>query len=151
MSDPVTFRQATLADISGIDECNRAVLPENYERHIYEHILAPGMSSSHVAMNAGGDIVGYALCIAHKGSARPNGELMSIAVLPEYRRRGVGQTLVERSTTPVFERNIPVELHVRKSNKSAIRMYLKLGFGRKKKVKRYYGDNEDAFVMIREP
>jgi len=151
MTDKITFHEATWTDIPGIDECNRAVLTENYDRKIYEQILAPGMSSSQVALNPEGTVIGYGLCIVRKERARPHGELMSIAVLPEYRCRGIGRTLIERSTAPLLQRNIPVQLHVRKTNKAAQKLYMRLGYGRKKKVPRYYDDGEDAFVMIREP
>lgn len=71
-------------------------------------------------------------------------ELYRVAVLPEYRRSGIGKRLMERFMESVFKAE-RVFLEVRESNEAAIRLYESCGFevcGRRKK---YYG-NEDGLV-----
>lgn len=78
------------------------------------------------------------------------GHLISIAVLEEYRGRGVGSALL--SATIEALRDVydveAVYLEVRVSNTRAIKLYEKFGFRRVRRVKGYYMDGEDAYVMV---
>lgn len=71
-----------------------------------------------------------------------DGHILSIAVDPQYRRRGIGSTLVQR----VFKRCGKAWLEVRTSNKTALSFYINLGFAKVGVVPNYYGD-EDAYIM----
>ncbi|NQE04647.1 putative N-acetyltransferase [ANME-1 cluster archaeon GoMg1] len=75
----------------------------------------------------------------------PEGHIVSIAVHPAYRRRGIGAELVGE----VLKRtkgNASVE--VRESNEIAKEFYTHLGFSMQSIIQKYYGD-EDALLMIR--
>ena len=75
----------------------------------------------------------------------PNGHIVSVAVQPRHRRKGIGTRLVERAVQSChgFAR-----IEVRKSNAGAQSFYRKLGFLEVGTVPDYYGD-EDAVVMVR--
>ncbi len=75
----------------------------------------------------------------------PEGHIVSIAVHPAYRRRGIGAELVGE-VLKVTKGNASVE--VRESNEVAKEFYTHLGFFLQAIVPKYYGD-EDALVMIR--
>jgi ribosomal-protein-alanine N-acetyltransferase len=69
----------------------------------------------------------------------------TLAVLPEYRGRGIGRALLE-----ACEKQLPtqrVHLSVRPSNEEAIRMYKFSGYYVIDRWKKYYNDGEDAIVM----
>jgi ribosomal-protein-alanine N-acetyltransferase len=74
-------------------------------------------------------------------------------VIPEFRRRGIGRSLLER----LFEMTAAdprrgYTLEVRVSNTDAIRLYERLGFEARGIRRGYYTDNrEDALIMWREP
>jgi ribosomal-protein-alanine N-acetyltransferase len=95
-----------------------------------------------------GTVVGYI------GSqiAFPEADVMNVAVRPEYRRRGVGQILVEALSTHL--RNIDCEsltLEVRASNAPAIALYEKLGFAQVGRRPGYYRNpKEDALILRKE-
>ena len=72
--------------------------------------------------------------------------ILNVAVLPEYRHRGIGNCLV-RWMFDHLDNARDYYLEVRKSNFPAIQLYEKLGFKTIGKRKQYYGDNEDALVM----
>lgn len=76
------------------------------------------------------------------------GSLVELAVLPEYRRKGVGRQLVELMLTSC-DAVRTVCLEVRASNTPAIRLYRAVGF-REISVRRGYYDNprEDAVIMV---
>ncbi len=73
----------------------------------------------------------------------------TVAVSPEWQRRGIGERCVRRLLEQAGERGAACStLEVRASNEPAIRLYEKLGYLRTAVRKRYYPDNaEDAVVM----
>lgn len=73
--------------------------------------------------------------------------LMNIAVAPEHRRRGIASILIGDAFARI-DRNDPVTLEVRPTNRSAIELYERLGFRSCGLRKGYYPDNgEDALIM----
>jgi len=174
------IRRATEADIDQVIEVNLRSLPENYWYGFYQYVLSEWGDLFLVA-EIGGKIVGYMmnrveethdrvlmgleneLEPAHKrsgpldvfkrvfsGSARV-GHVISIAVLQEYRRRGIGSALMSEALK-LFEKKYDVDsvyLEVRVSNQPAINMYEKFGFVKARIIRGYYRDGEDAYVMVK--
>jgi len=174
------IRRATEADIDQVIEVNLRSLPENYWYGFYQYVLSEWGDLFLVA-EIGGKIVGYMmnrveethdrvlmgleneLEPAHKrsgpldvfkrvfsGSARV-GHVISIAVLQEYRRRGIGSALMSEALK-IFEEKYDVDsvyLEVRVSNQPAINMYEKFGFVKARIIRSYYRDGEDAYVMVK--
>lgn len=81
-------------------------------------------------------------------SAVGEGDITNVAVLPDYRRRGLAQRLIAE-----FERLLPddaedIFLEVRESNVPAIALYEKCGFERLSLRKNFYSrPRENAVVM----
>ena len=78
--------------------------------------------------------------------------LLNLAVAPEYRRQGLGSTLLEDALAD-FARlgGGYVSLEVRPSNRAAQALYDSFGFQVVGRRKQYYrADNEDAIVMALE-
>jgi ribosomal-protein-alanine acetyltransferase len=76
----------------------------------------------------------------------PEGHIISIAVDPRHRRKGIGTQLVEevlRNSTGEF-----IWVEVRETNAGAQVFYEKLGFRKKGIVPKYYW-TEDAYIMMR--
>ena len=92
-------------------------------------------------------------CIGYAGFWNVAGEggITNVAVLPEYRRQGIGSMLIaEMIKTAVKLRLDLLTLEVRKSNISAQGLYKKYGFDIIGERKRYYSDNgEDAWIMTK--
>lgn len=74
----------------------------------------------------------------------PDGHIISIAVHPHYRRKGIGTKLIERAIKNSGTKRVWAE--VRRSNKVAQAFYSHLGFEFVDVVKNYYGD-EDALIV----
>jgi ribosomal-protein-alanine N-acetyltransferase len=74
--------------------------------------------------------------------------IATIGVIPEFRRRGIGRTLLraceEKLKTP------RVRLSVRASNDGAVRLYEQEGYRRIDIWHAYYNDGEAAIVMEKE-
>jgi ribosomal-protein-alanine N-acetyltransferase len=75
----------------------------------------------------------------------PDGHIASVAVAPDFRRKGIGTRLVERSVQMC---NGIAKIEVRKSNEVAIEFYKNLGFVQIGIVPDYYPE-EDAIVMVK--
>jgi len=90
--------------------------------------------------------VGYIIsCI--EGFSR--GHVISVGVLGEYRRRGIGNELMSRSICSMVNDGADyVVLEVRVSNTPAITLYRKLGFEVRDLLRAYYSDGEDGYLMI---
>jgi ribosomal-protein-alanine N-acetyltransferase len=79
------------------------------------------------------------------------GHVVSVAVLDEHRNKGVGKALMLEGINGVMYRKADeIYLEVRVSNTGAIKMYEKLNFEIKSRLRSYYRDGEDAYLMALE-
>jgi ribosomal-protein-alanine N-acetyltransferase len=99
-----------------------------------------------VAAKLGGRIAGYlAACVEKR-----DGEIASLAVHPDFRRRGVAQTLMGHALRALKKAGARrVELMVRTGNTAGAQLYRSLGFRQVRLVRRYYEDGGDGFLMTR--
>ena len=77
------------------------------------------------------------------------GHITNIAVHKDYRRKGIGQAIIEKLVEIAEEKEmIGLTLEVRKSNTPALEQYKKNGFKLEGIRPEYYEDNkEDAYIM----
>jgi len=91
----------------------------------------------------GGKVVGYLIAWVVGKTC----DINKIAVLPSFRRRGVGKELLKKLLEVLKEEGVEeIFLEVRESNVPAIKLYESLGFRRIGLREGYYG-NENAFVF----
>lgn len=78
--------------------------------------------------------------------------IMTIAVHPQHRRRGLGTLLLLDLFEQARERGVQrLTLEVRVSNVAAQRLYQAFGFHLEGRRLHYYGDGEDALILWSEP
>ncbi len=150
----LVYRRATPEDLIPVMEINLKTLPEHYSDYFYESLLAELPEAFLVALQ-GNTHVGYIMCKSEYGFSCfrrlgfvKKGHLVSVAVLPEYRQRGIARILVEEALKGIQERQcVEMYLEVRCSNNIAVNLYQKLGFIIKQQQRSYYRDGEDAFLM----
>ncbi|MEM3833256.1 MAG: ribosomal protein S18-alanine N-acetyltransferase [Thermoprotei archaeon] len=93
------------------------------------------------------EIVGY-LSASIEGYFNKVCHLLSIAVLPEYRNRGIGSLLLKHLIDLIKTKGIrSIILEVKKDNEPAINVYKKFGFEIIGYRYRYYHDGSDALIM----
>lgn len=74
--------------------------------------------------------------------------ILRMAILPSYRRRGIGRSLVKRLTERLTEARPLVSAEVRESNLPAQLFLSSSGFSGVEVMRDYYPDtHEDAYVM----
>lgn len=71
--------------------------------------------------------------------------IATLGVLPDYRRQGIGRTLLSMCEERLETRRIC--LNVRVSNAAAVKLYEDFGYVPNGSWPRYYEDGEDALVM----
>lgn len=78
-------------------------------------------------------------------------DVYDIAVNPNYLREGIASLLMQAYFSKMVSFGIKKSfLEVRKSNFSAINLYLKFGYEEVSVRKKYYSNGEDALVMKKE-
>lgn len=144
-------------ELMKVIEINMATLPEHYPHFFwYEHYQL--WRDIFLVALVGEEIVGYNMCriehgIGHiKRGIVKQGHVVSIAVLPDYRHRGIATALMVDAMNTMKEKYKASEvyLEVRVSNEPAIKLYEKLGFRKVKVLRKYYMDGEDAYLMAKE-
>lgn len=153
----VIVREVKEEDLVTVMRINRICLPENYSYSFFYDILTSYPKSFLIA-ELDGVAVGYVMCRVERifskierFKLRKAGHIISIAVLPEYRGRGIGRMLLTRAMDVLrdYYGCDEVFLEVRMTNWPAIRLYDKLGLQVVDVLKRYYLDGEDAYVMAK--
>ena len=78
------------------------------------------------------------------------GHITNVAVAKDFRRRGIGEALVESFVALAIKHNLVLmTLEVRESNHGAISLYEKKGFVPVGRRKNYYDNTEDAILMTK--
>jgi ribosomal protein S18 acetylase RimI-like enzyme len=120
---------------------------ESYQKELIEQLLSD--KEFHNAIVEVEDVkVGYATFFedARKKRAR----LITIAVMPEYRNRGLAKALLAFLQKEMGRLRLGiVSLEVGTSNVPATNLYLSLGFRIKGTIPNYYGKGKDALYMER--
>jgi len=148
------LRRCDLSDIIPVMEINLRTLPEHYSDYFYESLLEE-LPEAFVVAEISNKIVGYIMCKIEHGFSNfkklgfvKKGHIVSIAVIDEHRRKGFGSILVDEAVKGVKTiQGSELYLEVRCSNNDAVKLYEKLGFSIIQRLKAYYRDGEDAYVM----
>ena len=151
------LRQFSPSDIDRVIYINRVCLPENYSTHFFMDLFKK-FPETFIVAEEDGEAVGYIMCRIESGlpSLRSfelprKGHIISVAVLPQYRGRGIGYSLVQRALERMAHyRAKECYLEVRVSNTAAVNLYKKLDFKTTRTVRGYYADGENAHIMSRE-
>ena len=152
-----TIRHCGPSDLPSVVEINIASLPEHYSDYFFESILKE-LPESFIVAETNQKVMGYIMCKIEFGFSNfrklgfvKKGHVVSVAVLPEHRGKGIGRSLMlEAINGLAFRKSDEIYLEVRVSNDLAVRMYQSLGFLIKSRLRSYYRDGEDAYLMALE-
>lgn len=141
----ILIRKMQAADVEAVSLIEAAVFSQPWSRQGFLEALELKNTIFLVA-EENKKILGYAGMYV----SLDEGEITNVAVAPEARRRGVGQSLIEKMKKEAAEKNIAeIILEVRVSNNSALRLYQRNGFVNSGIRKGFYDfPKEDAYIMI---
>jgi ribosomal protein S18 acetylase RimI-like enzyme len=97
-------------------------------------------------------ILGYLICCIYLQGRKQQrrGHLVSIAVDPLYRRRGIGKALVQYTFDRLETLSVAyVEIEVRIDNDVGLNFWEGFGFQKVGTIPRYYGDGCDGYRMLK--
>jgi len=148
------IRRCDSADLIPVMEINMKTLPEHYSDYFYECLLSE-LPEAFLVAEIKGRAIGYIMCKTEYGFSNfkklgfvKKGHVVSIAVIEEHRKKGIGKALVSESMNGVkLKKCDELYLEVRCSNTDGVRLYENLGFIIRQRLKSYYRDGEDAFMM----
>ena len=155
LKESILVRNPGIEDLEDIVHINRVCLPENYPVAYFIELIKSWKNTSCV-VELDDKVVGYILMRIEGVSSTPwkpknkkKGHIISVAVLPEARRRGLGTKMMEFVLERAREIDLLTEitLEVRQSNLGAINLYRRLEFVSHKILSGYYSDGEDAVLM----
>jgi len=151
-----TPRRFRPEDLDRVMYVNKKCLPENYSTHFFTDVYER-FPDTFIVVEENNEILGYVMCRIETGlpdfgllGISKKGHVISIAVLPEHQRKGLGQALIKEAMKGMeLHKAKECYLEVRVSNTPAINLYKKLGFEISRAVHGYYANGEDAYVMSR--
>ena len=138
----LTIRQATIDDIEKLIEVDSTAFEKNWNFQMFSDELKKDYAFYFIA-EINNIPVGFAgiWCIYETA------ELIRIATHSEYRKTGIGNSLIKTIISKATEKSCETMLlEVRSSNKAAQALYLKNKFSQIDIRKGYY-DGEDAVIM----
>jgi [ribosomal protein S18]-alanine N-acetyltransferase len=151
------IRRCEERDLSSVVNINMATLPEHYSDYFFESLLRE-LPEAFIVAEVGDKVIGYIMCKIEFGFSNfrklgfvKKGHVVSVAVLEQHRGKGIGKALMLEGINGVLSRKSDeIYLEVRVSNTQAIQMYQRLGFQIKSRLRSYYRDGEDAYLMALE-
>ena len=139
-------RRLRSADLDRIQQIEHASFGKHaYDRNLFAEYFRKCGDLFLVALR-GGRICGYVITCTRRGTLPA--EVISIAVDPDFRQKGVASVLLAATIRRLRRRGIPrLTLMVKVTNQAARRFYGKWGFTNVRQVPGYYEDGQGGIRM----
>jgi ribosomal-protein-alanine N-acetyltransferase len=137
------IRLATRSDLEAICGIEEDSFSDPYPQLLLSRLLREHTNRFLVAEVSSRKLVGY--CVCSKDGALAH--LVSIGVLREYRKRGVGSALIQTLLAEIGPRVRELWLEVNAANEEAIRFYEGFDFRKVMIIENYYADGAAALRM----
>lgn len=120
---------------------------ENYTKHTFSYLLGEPATISYQIQTSEHKMAGFVFVMINADGAA---HLTTIGVAPEHRRRGLAQRLLSHLENALRAKAVAtVVLEVRVSNITAQELYKRSGYSVVQRMKRYYNNGEDGYLMVK--
>jgi ribosomal-protein-alanine N-acetyltransferase len=147
----ITYRQPIALDIPVLATYEKLLFPYSpWSTSQFKEEFAGIPTTRYMSVAEDGNtIVGY--CGVFLPAPGVEADILTVAVLPEYRRQGIAREFMRQIEAWSQERQASaIMLEVELSNESAIKLYESLGYMKISVRMDYYGPGKDAHVMRKE-
>jgi len=142
-----SLRRCSAADIPSVTPVNEKTLESHFSDAFY-HDLLDGFPEGFLVVEWQGSVVGYVMNRVEFGFSKARrfiltkkDHVLSVAILGEHRRRGMGLALMEESHEAMVARGCKEAfLEVRVGNLPAVELYRKMGYSVVRRLCSYYGN-----------
>lgn len=143
----IVIEEATEKDLEAIIDIEKSSFPEYpYSIEVFKTLLKD-YKKYFLVSKSKGRVIGYACGRIFREKI---GEIVSIAVAPDFRRKGIGRKLMLELESRFKNDGIKfTRLEVSVKNSDAIKFYRSLGYEISKLTKSYYPNGSDALTMIK--
>ena len=141
----LSVSEMTAEDIPAVHAIESASFPTPWPPYAFREEIEANRMAHYLVVRAGGHVIAYAGIWLMVDEAH----VTTFAVLPAYRRRGIGGLLLSELMAMCADLGAAVcTLEVRLTNAAARKLYQEFGFKPVGVRPRYYSDNgEDALIM----
>jgi [ribosomal protein S18]-alanine N-acetyltransferase len=146
----VSVRNCRESDIPRVEQIEKICFEDPYSLETFLALLESGAVFKVAEVESA--VIAYCIYKKDRGVllSRTRATLISLAVHPANRRRGIGHILLSNAIQDLENSQVhSIELQVRVDNAAAIELYSRLDFVIKKTIPSYYGSGKDAFLMQR--
>ncbi len=147
----ITYRQPIALDIPVLASYEKLLFPYSpWSTSQFKEEFAGIPTTRFMSVAEDGNtIVGY--CGVFLPAPGVEADILTVAVLPEYRRQGIAKEFMRQIEAWAVERKASaMMLEVEISNIAAIKLYESLGYMKISVRMDYYGPGKDAHVMRKE-
>ena len=150
MTRAFSIRLLRLSDLDGVLQIEHASFTKDaYDRNLFAE-FSHKCGDLFLVAARGRKLCGYMIaCIGGRAAAN-RAELVSIALDPEIRGKGIASALMDSTLRRLRRRGVVrLLLMVKVTNQPAIAFYERYGFTRSRIVRRYYEDGADGWFMAK--
>jgi len=144
MVNDVVIRKARLGDLDRISLCENTCFESPWSFAMLYEDIVENPNTVYLVVELDGKVIGY----GGMWIVLDEAHITNVCILPEYRGRGYAKMLMKRLASEGNMRGAEsMSLEVRVSNKAALKLYRSCGFKIQGLRKKYYQNNEDAYIM----
>jgi ribosomal-protein-alanine N-acetyltransferase len=142
---PYLIRLVRATDAHGVHAVEKSCFHDPYPSRFLDALIKTEGNRFFVAVE-NEKVIGYTVAAA----SGIDGHLVSVAVDPRCRLKGIGTALLSAVMRGLVEEGVEeIHLEVRKGNRAAMSFYERIGFRVSSEISHYYSDGEDAWVLRR--
>jgi ribosomal-protein-alanine acetyltransferase len=144
---PVIIEDVSIRHLDRLYEIEKECFKE--EAFTKEQIaqLLSGYNSISLVARVDSRIAGFVIGMIYVDRNALHGHILTIDVSPAYRRKGIGQKLLQEIEKIFRQKDVSAShLEVREDNVAAINLYRKLGYEKIGRLKNYYGNAHGVYL-----
>jgi len=135
------IEKASIGDLDRLCEIElRCFETEAFTKQQIAYLLTDS-NSAILASKVKGEIVGFIIGKTYMDKKPATGQILTIDVSPEHRRKGIGQRLLQEIEKTLKDKGVKTCcLEVRENNFVALSLYHKFGYKKVGRLENYYGN-----------